>query len=631
MMLERIESPSDLKHLSLNELEQLCSEIRQRLIETVNHNGGHLASNLGVVELTVGLHRVFNSPRDKIVWDVSHQTYVHKLLTGRRDSFPTIRQYGGLSGFSNREESPHDHFGAGHASTSISAALGMALARDLSGKEHHVVAVIGDGALTGGMAFEAINHAGHLGKRLTVILNDNGMAISPNVGALSKLLQRIRLDPRYAQVKERTSRLAGRFPRLGPLLKLGQAAKEGFKRQLLPTFWEELGFAYIGPVNGHSLEELEEALRWAKLYSRKPTLVHVLTQKGKGYPPAESDAVSFHGVPPPSREKAVPSFSQVFGQTVLKLFRQNPRVVAITAAMLEGTGLKPVAKEFPERVFDVGICEQHAVTLAAGLATQGLVPIVAIYSTFLQRAYDQLIHDVCLQNLPVVFAIDRAGIVGDDGKTHQGAFDLSYLGCVPNLVIAAPRDENELQHLLFTAVKSGQPMALRYPRGSGWGTPLEAELRELPLGKGEVLREGTDLAILAIGSAVYPALSAAESLSQEGIECQVVDLRFAKPLDSELVLGSARLGRLIVVEENAVAGGVGGRVLQLLAESGTTSVKAVCLGLPDQFIPHGPQALLRSLCGLDAEGIAQKARASFPELERSGRRAKRGVKLGGLE
>lgn len=623
MILERIESPSDLKRLSLSELEQLCSEIRERLIETVSHNGGHLASNLGVVELTVALHRVFDSPRDKIVWDVSHQTYVHKLLTGRRDSFPTIRQYGGLSGFTDRQESPHDHFGAGHASTSISAALGMVLARDLSGKEHHVVAVIGDGALTGGMAFEAINHAGHLGKRLTVILNDNGMAISPNVGALSKLLQRIRLDPRYARMKEQTSRLAGHFPHLAPLLKLGRAAKEKFKRQLLPAFWEELGFAYIGPIDGHSLEELEEALRRAKLYSRKPTLVHVLTQKGKGYPPAESDAVSFHGVPPPSKEKKAPSFSQVFGQTVLKLFRQNPRLVAITAAMLEGTGLRPVAEEFPDRVFDVGICEQHAVTLAAGLATQGFVPIVAIYSTFLQRAYDQLIHDVCLQNLPVVFAIDRAGIVGDDGKTHQGAFDLSYLGCVPNLTIAAPRDENELQHLLFTAVRSNRPVALRYPRGSGYGIPLEAELRELPLGKGEVLREGTDLAILAIGSAVYPALSAAESLSREGIECRVVDLRFAKPLDSELILGCAGLGRIITVEENAVAGGVGGRVLQLLAESGTTGVKAFCLGLPDEFIPHGPQAFLRSLCGLDAEGIAQKIRASFPELKRK-------VKLGGV-
>ncbi len=615
MILERVEGPPDLKHLSPSELKLLCSEIRQRLVETVNHNGGHLASNLGVVELTVALHRVFDSPRDKIVWDVSHQTYVHKLLTGRKSSFPTIRQYGGLSGFTDREESPHDPFGAGHASTSISAALGMAIARDLSGKEHHVVAIIGDGALTGGMAFEAINHAGQLGKRLTVILNDNGMAISPSVGALSRLLQRIRLDPRYAQVKQRTSQLAERFPYLSPLLKLGQATKEGFKRQLLPTFWEELGFTYIGPVDGHDLEQIEEALQRAKLYTRKPTLVHVLTKKGKGYPPAEADAVSFHGVPPPSKGKRLPSFSQVFGQTTLRLLRQNPRVVAITAAMLEGTGLKLAAREFPQRVFDVGICEQHAVTLAAGLATQGLIPIVAIYSTFLQRAYDQLIHDVCLQKLPVVFAIDRAGIVGDDGKTHQGAFDLSYLGCIPNLVVAAPRDENELQHLLFTAVRSGGPMAIRYPRGSGVGTPLESEFRQLPLGKGEVLREGEDLAILAIGASVYPSLSAAELLSREGIESYVVDLRFAKPLDAGLALEAARREKLVVVEENAVAGGVGNQVLRLLAESGLTGVKATSLGLPDEFIPHGPQAMLRSLCGLDPEGIVQRVKTSFPELK----------------
>lgn len=620
MVLDGIESPSDLKHLSQNELKELCSETREILVETVSQNGGHLASNLGVVELAVALHRVFDSPWDKIVWDVSHQTYTHKLLTGRKASFPTIRKYGGLSGFADREESSHDIFGAGHASTSISAALGIALARDLSLEEYHVVAVIGDGALTGGMAFEAINHAGHLGRRLTVVLNDNGMAISPNVGALSRLMQRIRLDPRYVRVRERSSEFAHRLPR--SLLKWGKLTKEAFKRQFLPAFWEELGFAYIGPVNGHDLGKLEEALKEAKSYSRKPVLVHVLTEKGKGYPPAEEDAVSFHGVPPPSEGKKAPSFGKVFGQTVLRLLRQNSKAIAITAAMLEGTRLKMVAEEFPDRVFDVGICEQHAITLASGLATQGFIPIVAIYSTFLQRAYDQLIHDVCLQDLPVVFAVDRAGIVGDDGKTHQGTFDLSYLGLIPNLMVAAPRDENELQHLLYTAMRSGKPMAVRYPRGSGVGVPLEEEFKELPLGKGEVLREGEDLTILAIGSMVYPSLLAAELLSEEGIDSQVIDLRFAKPLDRELVLESVRTGKVLTVEENTVAGGVGSSVLMLLAESGVTGAKTVPLGLPDKFIPHGSQALLRSFCGLDPEGIAQKVKASFPELRLKMERSK---------
>jgi len=614
-LLDRVDSPADLKRLAKPELEQLAAELRQELVTTVSANGGHLASNLGVVELTIALHRVFDSPRDKIIWDVGHQSYVHKLLTGRRKRFASIRQYGGLSGFTCRSESEHDPFGAGHASTSISAALGMAIARDLSGGDHHVVAIIGDGAITGGMAFEALNQAGHLGSKLCVILNDNGMSISPTVGAFAKLLSRVRFDYRYRWAEEGSKRVLGAFPLGKQLWQVGQRLRSVFKGLIMPTvLWEELGFTYIGPVDGHNIGELEIALTQARDYCSKPAFVHVITTKGKGYLPAEGDAVYFHGVSPNSvTTEKIPTYSEVFAQTVLRLARENPRLVAITPAMPEGDCLSIAAAEFPERVFDVGICEQHAVTFAAGLAAQGFIPIVAIYSTFLQRAFDQLIHDVCLQDLPVVFAIDRSGIVGEDGKTHQGAFDISYLTLIPNLIVSAPKDENELQHLLYTAVRSKHPMAVRYPRGPGLGVELDPELREIPIGKGEILRYGKDTVILAIGTIVAPALEAAGELALNGIEATVVNARFAKPLDAELIIGLARdIKQLVTVEENALSGGFGSSVVSLLKESGVSDIQVKSIGIPDEFVEQGSQALLRSSYGLDAKGIARQVLGLFP-------------------
>jgi 1-deoxy-D-xylulose-5-phosphate synthase len=613
-LLDRIDSPADLKRLTQQELKKLAGEIRKELVDTVTVNGGHLAPNLGVVELTIALHRVFDSPRDKIIWDVGHQSYVHKMLTGRRKEFATLRQYEGLSGFTCRSESEHDPFGAGHASTSISAALGMAIARDLAGGNHHVIAVIGDGAITGGMALEALNQAGHLGTRLIVILNDNGMSISPTVGALARLLNNVRFDPRYRWAQEESRQVLTTLP-LGD--KLWQARKRvmsGLKGLLMPTvFWEELGFTYIGPVDGHNLLELEPALTRARDFLSKPTLVHAITTKGKGYHPAEGDAVYFHGIPAQeSGNKENRSYSEVFAQTVLRLFRENPAMVAITPAMPEGNYLNIVASEFPQRVFDVGICEQHAVTFAAGLATQGFIPVVAIYSTFLQRAFDQIIHDVCLQELPVIFAIDRGGIVGDDGKTHQGSFDISYLTVVPNLIVAAPKDENELQHLLYTAVRAQKPMAIRYPRGSGLGVDMDTELHELPIGKAETFRHGDDVAILAIGATVAPALEAAERLVEGGLEATVVNARFAKPLDSSLILDLARrIRHLITVEENSLHGGFGSNVAKLIQESGIYDVTLKSIGIPDEFVEQGSQATLRAKYGLDASGIVQSVLALF--------------------
>ncbi len=617
-LLSRIDSPEDLKVLTQQELEQLASEIREELVNTVSTNGGHLASNLGAVELTIALHRVFDSPRDKIVWDVGHQAYTHKLLTGRRQSFASIRQYGGLSGYTCRSESEHDSFGAGHASTSISAALGMAVARDLSNDDYRVVAIIGDGAITGGMALEALNQAGHLGSRLIVILNDNGMSISPTVGALAKLLAKVRFHQRYHEAKVKSWRLLRRFPFSNKLWRASRQVESGFKGLFMPTtLWEELGFAYMGPIDGHNIRQLETALTQARDYRVKPTLVHVITTKGKGYLPAEGDAVYFHGVSAKSTNNAViPTYSEVFAQTMLRLARENPRLTVITPAMPEGNCLNIVQAEFPERVFDVGICEQHAVTFAAGLATQNYIPVVAIYSTFLQRAFDQLIHDVCLQELPIVFAIDRGGIVGDDGKTHQGTFDLSYLTLIPNLVVSAPEDENELQHLLYTAVKSGCPMAVRYPRGTGLGVELDTELHTIPIGKGEIVRHGEDIAILAIGIMVPAALEAAQELSSIGIEATVVNARFAKPLDSELILDLAsRIKRMVTVEENTLSGGFGSSVVDLLQKSGISDVQVKSIGLPDEFIEQGSQAIIRSKYGLDAKGIAGQVLTFFPAID----------------
>lgn len=622
-ILDAIAGPADLKGLSLPQLKQLAQEIRDELINTVMVNGGHLASNLGVVELTIALHRVFDSPTDKIIWDVGHQAYVHKILTGRRKSFATIRQYGGLSGFPEPSESPHDAFGTGHASTSISAATGVSIARELAGKDYHVVAVIGDGSMTGGMAFEALNHAGNLGKRLIVVLNDNAMAISPSVGALASFFNRLRLDYRYLWAKGKAEQIITRLPLLGKAVwQAFRRAKMGLKGMLMPSMiWEELGFSYMGPVDGHDIDELLATLKQARNYDHGPVFIHVITKKGKGYRPAESDAITFHGVPPNgTHQSKAPSYTEVFGNTALRIARANPKVVAITAAMADSTGISTIAQEFPNRVFDVGICEQHAVTFAAGLATQGFIPIVAIYSTFLQRAFDQIVHDVSLQNLPVVFALDRAGIVGEDGKTHQGAFDLSYLGCIPNMVIASPKDENELQHLLYTAVNAGCPVAIRYPRGRGLGVPLDESLAELPIGKGEILRRGADLAIVAIGSTVATSMEAAGDLARKGIESTVVNARYAKPLDSSLITQVAsQTRRIVTAEENALVGGFGASVLALLEKQGIHNVSVECIGLPDNFIEHGPQETLRAKYDLDSAGIVRRALAAFPELVSSSR------------
>jgi len=607
-ILDRVNAPGDLKGLNEDELGQLCAELRELLVARVSENGGHLASNLGVVELTVALHRVFDSPKDKIIWDVGHQSYVHKLLTGRKERFASLRQYQGLSGFPDREESPHDAFSTGHGGTSISVALGMALSRDLTGDDRHVVAVIGDGCLTCGMTYEALNHAGHLGTRLIVVLNDNGMSISPTVGALAKRLNAIRTTRGYIRAKKQWGRLASVWPGGKRLQGALHRLREGIKAVIMPTMmWEQLGFTYLGPIDGHNIAELEAVLTQARNYY-KPVIVHVLTKKGKGYKPAEDNPTYFHGLSPRSEGwDTTPAYSQVFAQTVGGLLRDNPNVVVISAAMVEGNSLSPLVKEFPERIYDVGICEEHAVTLAAGLASQGFMPIVAIYSTFLQRAFDQILHDVCLPDLAVVFALDRSGIVGEDGKTHQGIFDLSYLGLMPNMIVCAPKDGNELQDLLYTALKAKHPVAIRYPRGRVASTPLATELHELPIGKAEIMREGEDIAIIGIGSTVLPALGAAEHLALWGIDAMVINARFAKPVDAEVILSAARGTRkMVIVEENVLSGGFGAVVLGLLQKAEVSDVKVRRLGIPDEFVTHGKQDLLRSLYHLDALGIAKE-------------------------
>jgi 1-deoxy-D-xylulose-5-phosphate synthase len=613
-ILETISSPKDLKKLSHDQLTILASEIRKVLITTVSRNGGHLASSLGVVELTIALHRIFHSPEDKIIWDVGHQSYAHKLLTGRKDDFSTLRTYGGISGFPVRTESEHDAFGAGHAGTSISAALGMALARDESGNKNHVIAVIGDGSLGAGMALEAINHAGHLGTRVIVVLNDNGMSISPSVGAVSRILNQIRFSPRYEKAKKLAKRKIIGLPMGKFAWGLSKRMTSQFEGVIIPNFWEQMGFTYLGPVDGHNEKEIEAALIRASTETG-PTLVHVITQKGKGCAEAEADATKFHGVAPyVENPDPLPSYSQIFGQTIERLMKDNEKIVAISAAMLDGTGLAPAAKLYPKRVFDVGICEQHAVTLAAGLATGGFIPIVAIYSTFLQRSYDQIIHDVCLQNLPVIFAVDRAGIVGDDGKTHQGSFDITFLRSIPNMVLAAPKDEIEFQHLLFSAVKYGKPTAIRYPRGNGGPSETVQSLHLIPAGNSEMLRKGNDLAILAIGATVFPALEVAGKLAAEGIQCTVINARFAKPLDINTIIEIAgTTGRVITVEENSLIGGFGSAVLELLSQNRIVA-KVECIGLPDNFIEHGSQELLRTKYELDTTGIINRVRRVFPEL-----------------
>lgn len=619
-ILETIDDPSVLCHLGKGELVELAADIRKFLMRVVSNNGGHLASNLGVVELTLALHRVFKTPEDKIVWDVGHQSYVHKLLTGRRSSFSTLRQYGGISGFPKREESVHDAFGTGHSSTSISAALGMAKARDLEGEGHHVIAVIGDGALTGGMAFEALNHAGDMGTKLIVVLNDNKMSIDPNIGAFSNYLNRLRADPVYHKLKEDLELILRRIPAIGQTVaKSAERLKDGLKYILVPGIWfEELGFKYLGPVNGHNIADLQEFLQIAKKIS-SPVLLHVITEKGRGYTFAEEEPDRFHGIGPfdpengfPCRagkeDKDTPTYTQVFSDTLIKLAAEDKKIVAITAAMAAGTGLTPFAQRFPSRFFDVGIAEQHACTLAGGLAVSGFKPLVALYSTFLQRAYDQILHDICLQKLPLVLAVDRAGIVGEDGETHQGLFDFACLRNMPNMVIMAPRNENELRHMLKTAFSYTQgPVAIRYPRAKGEGVVLD-EPQEVPVGRGVLLRNGEDLLLLAVGTMVTFAMEAAEKLSYQGIDAAVVDARFVKPLDKELILEFAmRCGKLITVEEHIISGGFGSAVMELLQEAEVHNIRTKSLGIADTFVEQGARALLLHEHGLDAEGIYSAA------------------------
>ena len=616
-VLPRIQSPADLRALNDDELAALAAEIRELIIEAVSRNGGHLASNLGTVELTVALHRVFESPVDQIVWDVGHQAYAHKILTGRADRFDTIRRDGGLSGFPKRSESEHDCFGTGHSSTSISAALGIMEAKRRTGRPGDVIAVIGDGAMTAGLAFEGLNHAGHLRKKLIVVLNDNEMSISPNVGALSKYLSRIMTGPLYNRVKKETKQILEGLPRLGePMLKMAQRAEDTVKGFFAPgMLFEELGFAYVGPVDGHRLDALIEVFEKVRDFDW-PTLVHVITRKGKGYEPAEKSPSFFHGVGAFDIEtgetigrKGAPSYSRVFGEALTELAREDERIVAITAAMTEGTGLDTFARAFPRRFYDVGIAEPHAVTFAAGLAAEGLRPVVAVYSTFLQRGYDQIIHDVALQKLPVLFALDRGGVVGEDGPTHHGVFDLSYLRHIPDLIVMSPKDENELRRMLKTGLVVDGPTAVRFPRGRAQGVPVDEEVRPLPVGRAELLREGEDLLIVAVGQRVPSALEAAERLEAGGIRAGVVNARFIKPLDADLILALAsRAGRVLTVEENALQGGFGSAVLELLADAGLSKVRVRRLGIPDRFVEHASQALLLRRLGLDAEGIAEAAR-----------------------
>ncbi|MFH1028940.1 MAG: 1-deoxy-D-xylulose-5-phosphate synthase, partial [Pseudomonadota bacterium] len=601
------------KKLKPEQLPALAKEVRQFLLETVSNTGGHLGSNLGTVELTIALHYCFDSPQDKIIWDVGHQAYTHKILTGRREQFHTQRQYQGISGFPRRSESEHDAFGVGHSSTSISAGLGMAAAADLAGTKNHSIAVIGDGSLTGGMAFEALNQAGHLKKNMIVILNDNEMSISKNVGAFSSFISRKLTGRYFRDLKKEMQGLLINIPAIGTdILHFARRAENSLKGFLTPgSLFEALGFDYLGPLDGHDLLHLVEVFTNINELDG-PLLVHVMTTKGKGYKPAEDTPHKYHGVgafdiatgkSPPNA--AAKSYTDVFGETIVQMAEQDPKIVAITAAMPDGTGLNTFAERFPKRFFDVGIAEQHAMTFAAGLAADGFRPVTAIYSTFVQRAYDQVFHDVCLQKLPVTIAMDRAGLVGDDGPTHHGVFDLSFLRHLPGITLMAPKDENELRHMLNTAVYSGAPMALRYPRGAGFGAEMDAELKTLEIGKGELLIEGGDLCLIAIGSSVYPALQAAESLKQKGISAGVINARFVKPLDADLIISAARTtGRIITVEENALQGGFGSAVLELLYDNGLQDVKVKRIGIPDRYIEQGSQAQLRKDLGIDAEGIA---------------------------
>ncbi|MFQ6069395.1 MAG: 1-deoxy-D-xylulose-5-phosphate synthase [Candidatus Aminicenantales bacterium] len=624
-ILDRIESPQDLKKIPLRDLPRLAQEIRKLILEVVSHNGGHLAPNLGVVEIAIAVHYVFNAPRDKIIWDVGHQCYPHKILTGRKSRFHTLRQYKGICGFPSREESDYDVYNTGHASTALSAALGMAAARERTGDDYEVVAVVGDGSLTGGVAWEALNQIGHLKKKLIIILNYNEMSISPNVGALSRYLSYIVSGQYILRMKDLVKSILKVVPAVGvPMIKVARAVEDAVKKAVFPGLvFERLGIKYIDPVQGHNLDSLIEAFERAKSY-HGPILVHCVTRKGKGYRPARNNPEKFHGTSPfdiktgkPLNEDSTPTYSAVFGETMVEVAREDERVVAITAAMPDGTGLRKFATDFPQRFYDVGIAEQHAVDFATGLALSGLKPVVAIYSTFLQRAYDQLYHDVCLMDVPILFALDRSGIVSDDGPTHQGVNDIVYLRHLPHMIVMAPKDENELRHMVRSAISYPHPTAIRYPKGKGWGVPLDEESVPIPPGQSEPLKEGENL-IVALGSMVYPSLRVAERLEKEGFSFAVLNARFVKPLDEKMILSLVRPGKIVIsVEEGVLDGGFGSAVRELLDREKRFSVKFKRIGLPLDVYPVGKADLIKRLYSLDEDGIFRQIMGFIQKSEKN--------------
>lgn len=622
-ILDTIQTPNDLKKLSLKELSDLSREIRALILEVVSKKGGHLAPNLGVVELTLALHYVFDAPRDKIIWDVGHQCYTHKIITGRKDKFSMIRQYQGISGYPCREESEYDVYNTGHASTALSAALGLAVAREKNKEDYNVIAVVGDGSLTGGVSWEALNQIGHLRERVIIVLNYNEMSISQNVGAMSKYLSYLVSGQHYLRIKDHAKSFLKSVPVVGwPMIKIGRGIEETIEKMIFPgIFFTELGIRYIGPVQGHSLGSLIEVFQDAKSY-QGPILIHCVTKKGRGYLPAQNNPEAFHGTSPfdirtgkPKNNDTSVTYSSIFGQTMVKLGKEDPKIVAITAAMVDGTGLKSFAKEFPERLFDVGIAEQHAVDFATGLALGGFKPVVAIYSSFLQRAYDQLYHDVCLMDIPVIFILDRAGIVADDGPTHQGVNDIIYLRHLPNMVVMAPKDENELQNMMKSAFSYSHPVAIRFPKGKAVGVPLDKSWKEIPFGKGELLKEGENL-ILAFGSMVYPALKVAQRLQGKGISFSVVNARFAKPLDEELILRFAQPGRkIITLEEGVTAGGFGSSVREFLDFENKLDVRFKQIGLPMEIYPVGKVNQIKKMYRLDEEGLYQQILEFYNKID----------------